>query len=42
MIAIIAVFVISIAVRLRLLGNILGIEDYGNQPAKLNQIKKVK
>jgi hypothetical protein len=33
---------ISLAVRLRLLGDVLGIEDYGNQPAKLNDIKKIK
>jgi len=33
---------ISLAARLRLLGDILGIEDYGNQPAKLNEVRKVK
>jgi hypothetical protein len=33
---------ISIATRLRLLGNVLGIEDLGNQPAKLNEVKKIK
>ena len=33
---------ISIAARLRLLGNVLGIEDFGTQPAKLNQIRKIK
>lgn len=33
---------ISLAARLRLLGDILGIEDYGNQPAKLNDVRKVK
>lgn len=33
---------ISLAARLRLLGNVLGIEDYGTQPAKLNQIRKIK
>ena len=32
----------SIAARLRLLGDILGIEDFANQPARLNEIKKVK
>jgi hypothetical protein len=33
---------ISIATRLRLLGNVLGIEDLGNQPARLNEVKKIK
>ena len=33
---------ILLAARLRLLGDILGIEDYGNQPAKLNEVRKVK
>jgi hypothetical protein len=33
---------ISIAARLKLLGDILGIEDYANQPAKLNDIKPIK
>ena len=33
---------ISLAARLRLVGDILGIEDYANQPAKLNEIKKIK
>ena len=33
---------ISLAARLRLLGDFLGIEDYANQPARLNEIKKVK
>ncbi len=33
---------ISLAARLRLLGDILGIEDYGNEPAKLNEVRKVK
>ena len=33
---------ISIAARLRLLGDILGIEDYANQPAKLNDVKPIK
>jgi hypothetical protein len=33
---------ISLAARLRLLGNILGIEDYANQPAKLNEVKPLK
>lgn len=33
---------ISLAARLQLLGDVLGIEDYGNQPAKLNDIKKIK
>jgi hypothetical protein len=33
---------ISIAARLRLLGNVMGIEDYGTQPARLNQIRKIK
>lgn len=33
---------ISLAARLRLLGDILGIEDYANQPAKLNDVRKVK
>ena len=32
----------SIATRLRLVGDILGIEDFANQPAKLNDLKKVK
>ena len=32
----------SIAARLRLVGDILGIEDFANQPAKLNDIKKVR
>ena len=32
----------SLAARLRLVGDILGIEDYGNVPAKLNDIKKVR
>jgi hypothetical protein len=31
-----------LAARLRLLGDVLGIEDFGNQPAKLNEIKKIK
>lgn len=33
---------ISLAARLRLLGDILGVEDYANQPARLNEIKKIK
>ena len=33
---------ISIATRLRLLGNVLGIEDLANQPARLNEVKKIK
>lgn len=33
---------ISLAVRLRLLGDVLGIEDLGNQAARLNEVKKVK
>ncbi len=33
---------ISLAARLRLVGDILGIEDFANQPARLNEIKKVK
>jgi hypothetical protein len=32
----------SIAARLRLVGDILGIEDFATQPAKLNDIKKVR
>ena len=33
---------ISLAARLQLLGDILGIEDYANQPAKLNDVKPIK
>ncbi len=33
---------ILLAARLRLLGDVLGIEDYANQPAKLAEVKKVK
>jgi hypothetical protein len=33
---------ISLAARLRLIGEFLGIEDYANLPAKLNEIKKVR
>ena len=32
----------SLATRLRLLGDILGVEDYANLPAKLSEIKKVR
>ena len=31
-----------LAARLRLIGDVLGIEDYANQPAKLAEVKKVK
>ena len=31
-----------LAARLRLIGDVLGIEDFANQPAKLNDVKKVK
>lgn len=33
---------ISLAARLRLVGNVLGIEGFANQPAKLNEVRKVK
>ncbi|CAN5859859.1 hypothetical protein BH18ACI5_BH18ACI5_22970 [soil metagenome] len=33
---------ILLAARLQLLGDILGIEDYANQPAKLNDVKPIK
>jgi hypothetical protein len=32
----------SVATRLKLIGDVLGIEDLANQPAKLSEIKKVK
>lgn len=33
---------ISLAARLRLVGNVLGVEGFANQPAKLNEVRKVK
>jgi hypothetical protein len=33
---------LSVATRLRLLDNVLGIEDLANQPARLNEVKKIK
>lgn len=33
---------VVLAARLRLLGNILGVEDLGNQPAKLSAIRRVR
>jgi len=33
---------VSLAARLRLLGDVLGIEDLANQPAKLNDVKPIK
>ena len=33
---------ISLAARLRLVGDVLGIEDYANQPARLNEIRRTK
>lgn len=33
---------ISLAARLRLVGNVLGIEGLANQPAKLNEVRKIK
>ncbi|MEO5895974.1 MAG: hypothetical protein ABIS06_09760 [Vicinamibacterales bacterium] len=33
---------VSLAARLQLLGDILGIEDYANQPAKLNEVRPIK
>jgi hypothetical protein len=31
-----------LAARLRLIGDVLGIEDFANQPAKLNEVKRVR
>jgi len=33
---------LSLATRLRLLGNVLGIEDLANQPARLSEVRKIK